>query len=670
MEKVKLPIHEHPLLPITRFFSSRGCNGCGSKGYIYGGYRCNELGCETPSFHKECAESLPEITHSSHPDHPLKLQLNDKVSACNQCGIELVEEKWIYMCSICDFKLDLHCAKEAERSHQHEHPLKLTNVLSTIKHYERFFKWRECKTCDFQFFYGELCYECFECKEAFHEECAKFFPEANHSSHPQHPLKFLSFEAAPDYVDERCLLCEEKFDQGSFALISKTFHHCDVCNFSICTACMKNPPPVLVESPTTHEHQLHLVPRHMYFICNACGRVGGHSPYFCVQCNFMIHRQCIDLPRVININRHDHRISYTTRLGHGKWICKVCRNEVDGFYGAYTCVKCPSFAVHSRCATREDIWDMIELEGMPDEDDEVAPFEVIDDNTIKHFSHDHNLQINKDGHFQILLVCEACVLQILSEPFYSCKQCNFILHEKCANHPRKKRHVYNNLPFTLLISDGEVYQCWLCSQDFTGFRYKSGLSMNIDVRCAAISDTLEHGSHQHSLYYSSNLSKRCNRCEMMKPVYRCDECDYGLENQCALLPNKVMRIRYDDHPLILSFGDTNVASEYWCEACETKVNPKEWFYTCNDCGTTLHISCVVGDFSYIKPGSRSSLYKNTKVVSNTSSCRPICSGCNSRCKLLSVLKISKALDDVYICSLQCLRNYIFLRGGNRYVDLR
>ncbi|EOA18604.1 hypothetical protein CARUB_v10007177mg [Capsella rubella] len=658
MESVKLPIHKHPLLPITRFSSRRGgCNGCGSKGYIYGGYRCNELGCETPTFHRDCAESLPEIKHSSHPHHPLKLSLNNKVSACNQCGIHLVKERWIYICLICDdFKLDLYCAKGAV--HLHEHPLQLFDVWSSSKRVRR----RECKTCNSPLFYGKLCYVCYQCKEVFHEECVEFFPEANHSSHPQHPLKLLTFEEAPSYIDEKCLLCEEKFDQSLSKEVSlHTLHHCDVCNFSICTTCMKNPPPVRVVSLTTHEHQLHLVPRRIDFTCNACGTLGGYSPYFCVQCNFMIHRQCIDLPRVININRHDHRISYTTRLGHGKsCICKVCRKNVDGFYGAYTCVKCPSFAVHSRCATREDVWDMIELEGMPEEE-EIAPFEVIDDNTIKHFSHDHTLQINKDGHGQIQpenVVCEACVLQILSEPFYSCKQCNFILHEKCANHPRKKRHVYNNLPFTLLISDGDVYQCWLCLQEFTGFRYKSSLNSRIlDVRCAAISDTLEHKSHQHSLYYYSTTYTHCNGCGKKRSAYRCDECEYSLDNQCAFLPNKVMRIRYDDHPLVLSFGDTNVASEYWCEACETKVNPKEWFYTCNDCGTTLHVSCVVGDFSYIMLGSRSSLYKNTKVVSNNSCCRPFCFVCNSKCMLPSILKLSKAGVDVYVCSFKCRREF-------------
>ncbi|KAG7579763.1 Zinc finger PHD-type [Arabidopsis thaliana x Arabidopsis arenosa] len=540
MEKVELPIHKHPLLPFTRFSRDK-CKVCGSYGYIYGGYRCNEFGCPEYVYHKACAESLPEINHSSHPDHPLKLLPSDEESACSQCRL-MFKDGYNYICSICDFKLDLCCAKGSdpllvlENSNLHEHPLELFVVKNST------LPFRSCKTCEFPVLENDLCYECHSCEYVIHTECAKFFPEANHTSHPQHPLKLLTFEAAPAYADMMCLLCGVKFDQ-----LHKRLHHCDVCNVSICRPCMKNPPPVHVESPRTHEHQLHLVPRCISFTCNACGTQGDRSPYFCLQCNLMIHRQCIDLPHVININLHDHRISYTRRLGHGEWKCKVCRKKVDGFYGAYTCVKCPSFAVHSLCATREDVWDMRELEGMPEEEDN-APFEVIDDNTIKHFSHDHNLQINKDGNGRILpenIVCEACLLQILSEPFYSCEQCNFILHEKCANHPRKKRHVCDNQPFTLVIDTHDKFDpCWLCNQHFTGFRYATPC-ITIDVRCAAVSDTLEHGSHQHPLYYCGTFDyKPCSRCGNEDVCFfRCDECDYILDGKCALFPTKVMKNR-------------------------------------------------------------------------------------------------------------------------------
>ncbi|WZZ69981.1 hypothetical protein YC2023_081351 [Brassica napus] len=93
------------------------------------------------------------------------------------------------------------------------------------------------------------------------------------------------------------------------------------------------------------------------------------------------------------------------------------------------------------------------------------------------------------------------------------------------------------------------------------------------------------------------------------------------------------------------------------EACETKLDPKEGFYTCNDCGVVLHVSCVFGDFSYFMPcsyisiGTISGYYgyiekglatrSNEEVVSSTSICRPVCYVCHSRCKLPSMLKVSK-----------------------------
>ncbi|KAG2266925.1 hypothetical protein Bca52824_074004 [Brassica carinata] len=78
MERVELPqLHMHPLIPFTHF-AFKGCQVCSP--YVsefnvntYGGYRCNELGCEEAVFHKYCANPLKEINHSFHPDHPLKL---------------------------------------------------------------------------------------------------------------------------------------------------------------------------------------------------------------------------------------------------------------------------------------------------------------------------------------------------------------------------------------------------------------------------------------------------------------------------------------------------------------------------------------------------------------------------------------------------------------------
>lgn len=135
--------------------------------------------------------------------------------------------------------------------------------------------------------------------------------------------------------------------------------------------------------------------------------------------------------------------------------------------------------------------------------------------------------------------------------------------------------------------------------------------MTLDVRCASISDSLEHESHPHPLYCSSSYTngKPCSRRGARYGLFRCDECDYILDGKCALLPEKVMKKRYDDHTL-LSYGDMNVDEKYWCEACETKLDPKRGFYTCNDCEVILHISCLFGDFSYIMPGSSVNIAHN------------------------------------------------------------
>ncbi|KAJ0232639.1 hypothetical protein HA466_0288800 [Hirschfeldia incana] len=642
MEEIEIPFHEHLVRPTTRFLFGRSCGAyCTNHfGTVYGGYRCNEPGCDKV-FHKECAEALPEIINSFHPEHPL--ELIHKVWYSNACS--LCQQKFGigYRCSICYFQIDMKCARIppplviSENSCLHEHPLKLSHGEPSDSN---------CAVCGSTI--GDYYYRCHQCKFAIHLRCVDDAPEAYHTSHPEHPLKSISY--LPDYADIKCLLCGDEFEESdAWYMKNKKPHHCDVCNFSICGGCKRKPPPVCVVSSTTHEHQLHLVPRRMDFTCNACGTLGDRSPYFCLQCNFMIHRECIDLPRVININRHDHRISYSRRLGHGEspWKCGVCRKKVDGFYGAYVSSKVPSFVVHSRCATRRDVWDMVELEGMPEEE-EIPPFEVVDDTTIRHFSHDHNLHLNKDG--EILhenIVCEACVFQIGSESFYSCGECNFILHEKCANLPRKKRHVGNNQPFTLETVSC-LQKCYLCDKRFSGFRYESNWSfgtLTLDVRCGSISEPFVHESHPHPLYYVSNKLS-------------CDECVFSLEFKEALLPKKVTRNRYDDHPLFLSYGESNVNGEYWCEACEAKLDPKEWFYTCNDCGITLHVPCVVGDFSYIKHGievtyEEEGCFVEACSASNTSICRPFCVGCASRCMLPSILKISMSGGFVYLCSIKC-----------------
>lgn len=305
-----------------------------------------------------------------------------------------------------------------------------------------------------------------------------------------------------------CLICKESG--------KPEFYKCHLCDFNLCPACARK--PLIVEPKRSHEHPLTLMPKSSFiFTCIACGVGDLRSPLcLCIPCCFTIHRECVDLPRVICINLHDeHRISFVLPLGVGAWKCGVCRKKVDGEYGAFSCSTCPNYAVHSRCAIKWEVWDQIELEGVPEEDpQEIAPFTVLGDDVIKHFSHEHNLKhIIQDAaeaaHYESKQ-CNACILPVYSDPCYICtnNECDFILHKVCANLPKMKRHPADPERFSLFTEDVGGISCSCCKQIGSGFAYIA-LGCVIDIRCALIRNGLIHKATliHHSSFYSGQAAQ-------------------------------------------------------------------------------------------------------------------------------------------------------------------
>lgn len=218
----------------------------------------------------------------------------------------------------------------------------------------------------------------------------------------------------------------------------------------------------------------------------------------------MVHESCINLPRVIKITRHQHRLSHTPYLPPANWSCRVYYKNVDIKYGQYSCShEVCSYVAHSKCATHKQVWDGRELEWEPEEPDDsedIAPFKKIDVGLIKHVCHDHHLRLEK--HYKIGRdldkICQACVLPIDSNDFYDCVQCEFSLHEVCANLPRKLSHALHNHPLVLYpypLNNYYGIRCSTCFQKFTGFRYQcidkkclAKLKFQIDVRCVLLPD--------------------------------------------------------------------------------------------------------------------------------------------------------------------------------------
>ncbi|XP_013747451.1 uncharacterized protein LOC106450347 [Brassica napus] len=659
-----LAIHKHPLFPSARFFLGE-CAGCHVKEHIYGGYICNEPCCYG-WFHKECAEAPPEINHHpSHLEHPLLLT-NDsqpKDSPCDCCGKNLLSP--CYTCPTCEFKVDLICGMKPSPP-AIEHPMCHDHSLVFLKKREVEVPCDACKES-----IGGPSYSCLECIHVyFHLDCVHLSKEMYHPCHPSHPLE------VAEESKKSCYFCAAR---------PKVLYHCSICNFSVCFGCTKHPPPLVVEDPKTHKHPLSLFASQISFTCNRCGTESNDpKPYICVKCNFVVHGNCIDFPRIININRHDHRISFTYhpgRRGPRGTRCGFCWGAVSQYYGAYVCSVCPDYTVHSRCAVYLHVWNGVDLEGTPERSEDIAPFKVVGHNLIRHFSHSkHTLRLVEDivniHDVYESIRCGACVSPVgFGPPIYACGnwECHFFLHEKCANFAIKKRLVFRTAPYMLECGDDAAIYCQMCGMLCDGFKYTSqGVTPRhcVDVHCSSLPEPFVHNAHSHPLLNRRITNIVCRACKKRLSndnVLGCYACNFFLCLYCATLPKKILHMSSDDeHPLTLYYGEKSNGTS-WCGVCESELDPSYWLYTCSECGVALHVQCAFGDFSRLKPGR---IYnfgeRDYKVVLNSGNTRPFCSHCHSRCKVPFILR-DKSKDNGCICSLSCLSiglgNIRFLGSG-------
>ncbi|XP_010462392.1 PREDICTED: uncharacterized protein LOC104742983 [Camelina sativa] len=477
--------------------------------------------------------------------------------------------------------------------------------------------------------------------------------------------------------DRKCKCCQDP--------LKEVHYHCSICKFNLNMSCSLRPPPPAISHLKSHEHTFTLFPIRLPSPCDVCGLSLSNTKdhiYACLPCSHMVHRSCIYLPRVIQITRHRHRLSLTSSLQPGDFACGVCRQTVNINYGQYSCNKGCNYAVHSKCATREDVWDGQDLEGVPEEPDEdVEPFVRIDEETIKHFSHEHHLKLHEMNTIcEKDKLCEACTIPIIiSQRFYGCMECDFVLDESCASLPLKVYHPLHKHNLTLRpfpthefskivdnISAKGIFECDGCHRLGCGFMYRCSekiCGFRLDVRCASLPDPLSHGCHPHDLFF--NLTKgNCMGCGSDKCssfFLECIKCNSFLGIKCASLPCEA-HYKHDRHPLTLCCGEEDKTSgQYWCEICESELDPKTWFFTCDCCRITLHVDCLMGKDMYMKLpyifkiGHRR---REVEIARNDGNSRLFCTKCKRHC--MQTLLYKRIGRHQSYCTLKCLGDRLML----------
>ncbi|AEC05610.1 Cysteine/Histidine-rich C1 domain family protein [Arabidopsis thaliana] len=482
----------------------------------------------------------------------------------------------------------------------------------------------DCNICRVQKA-GTNYYYCVECDVTYHKECIESPLEISYPTHAKHTLQ-LCFSSLRGV--HQCIICKNRAD-----LI---IYYCALCDIYMHAVCAQAAIPFFIDQPKRHDHTLSLFPRQASLTCNVCALVNKlHLTYVCRSiCDFVAHSDCIHVPQTIRISRHHHRVSFTSSLPLEKWSCGVCRREVDHDYGAYTCCVCSGYAVHTRCALRTDIWDGIELEGVQEDEDVEPPFKGIAGGTILHFSHGCQLEFKTSEVYDQEKFCQACALPIYEKNFYECVECDFILHERCVEAPRKKVHPLHPHPLIQKFTHVEGgFSCQACNRMSNSFGYEclmEDCGYNLDVVCASISEPFDYQGHHHPLFLSLDPKE--------EPI--CHICRY----------------KHDEHYLTFCRGDEASGAD-WCELCEGKlaIGGKEGFYKCNECCTTLHINCLLGPEPYMKSGEtppKEGGQVRVFLQRNKSPSRPMCAKCKIRCPYPTYVEMRKKMYYPYfLCTL-------------------
>ncbi|KAI3455097.1 hypothetical protein Pfo_011760 [Paulownia fortunei] len=164
---------------------------------------------------------------------------------------------------------------------------------------------------------------------------------------------------------------------------------------------------------------------------------------------------------------------------------------------------------------------------------------------LVHFTHPHEL--HPLSLYNPQTPCSGCKLQS-SGIMYTCKPCNFTLHQSCAKLPQLITHPsHGGCSLSLLTTasyPGGIFSCDACSRRGDGWSY------------------------------------HCTRCE------------YDLHVTCASKPLKIRHQAHSSCELELTFKNPYMnSSGFSCDICR-KIGSKQWLYRCNSCEFDVHLDCT------------------------------------------------------------------------------
>ncbi|TYI03195.1 hypothetical protein ES332_A11G319400v1 [Gossypium tomentosum] len=575
--------------------------------------------------HQACSDKLPRtLSHSFHPNHPLRLTYTYEYPNCNVCSKWCTTSTPFYVCEICSFRLDFDCAKLSPS-------LKLDCHHHLLTFFKDFNKNGDegqdsyCKACG-KHCGGASVYRCVQCLFSLHLKCV--VPSSATHKYHRHPLTMIELIREDNSEKYYCDVCENERNSKD------PVYYCQSCTFIAHIQCVldqdkvalgkvssSSPLPMenkalFVEQnegsnvirtlslfrPIIHPHQMYEVTKELKGenYCSGCGLVLNGSSYFCKTCpDFYLHEKCAKLPYEIQHPFHSsHPLNLYAFRGDQSISCEECRDICDGFI--YFCEQC-NFKLDMKCAALTTHKIRVLEEKMRGRVTE-----------LHHFTHPHKLVLTNCNDPKHKRECNICRLQILGRAYFCpVKYCEYILHESCLRLPQNIRvpfHPNHMLVSRLLPYSNPLQRCYACTSELHSGEFVYSCEycdFNLHVICAnSFRRPLKCEFHLNDLYYFGRNHRSLfdsiwdSRCRINLNCEVCDgSCKRDLLWLCVGIPYTV-KSKNHIHPLILkdSFVE-NDSGKYYCDFCEEERYPNDDIYYCEECNgkTIAHIECVLAE---------------------------------------------------------------------------
>ncbi|XP_042021054.1 uncharacterized protein LOC121768590 [Salvia splendens] len=253
----------------------------------------------------------------------------------------------------------------------------------------------------------------------------------------------------------------------------------------------------------------------------------------------------------------------------------------------------------------------------PNNDDELVNVKY----KFLHHQHELTLVSSTSQHPQILgeeedeenygvrseLICDGCITPISSSSskcyyyyyyyYMSCSECKYNLHMACFHLPPRlhsvplHHHDYHHsldLRSCDKLRPWEGKMCSVCEYPMNGLFYTcTKCGFKVDIQCACMPDTIHQAAHpRHLLKYvtQSDLYRDINRRRL--------SCAAGCGIDIAYYDCYSSRRWDKHHQLLLTYDATlNRPGDFYCDQCETQMNPRSWMYHCRACDISFHPDC-------------------------------------------------------------------------------